>query len=185
MLICRQEISNGLGGHLANYSYSQQKDILLVRRHDLYVSSIRNTPWLITIQQPFYISVPAYTISLALSKVSIILLYIRVFSGKRFAISCWVTMSLVVAFTLWGCFGFMFMCTPIQAMWDKTIHDPTCMDAKIVYFTNAGFNILTDFIIFGLPLPILSQLQLPRKQKWLLILLFCIGFMYVFNYLTS
>ncbi len=73
----------------------------------------------------------------------------------------------------------MLMCTPINAIWDKSITDAVCLDGRIVYFTSAGFNILTDFILFGLPLPILSRLQLPRKQKWLLILLFGIGLMYV------
>jgi hypothetical protein len=84
-----------------------------------------------------------------------------------------------------GCFGFMFMCTPISALCDKTITNASCMNGKVVYFTSAAFNILTDFILFGLPLPILSQLQLPRRQKWLLIMLFGIGLMYVFPFRTN
>jgi hypothetical protein len=89
-------------------------------------------------------------------------------------------MFLVVAFCFWGCLDFMLMCTPIDALWDKSITDAACLDGRVVYFTSAGFNILTDFILFGLPLPTLSQLQLPRKQKWLLILLFDVKLLYVF-----
>jgi hypothetical protein len=79
-------------------------------------------------------------------------------------------------FMLWGCFGFMFMCRPIALLWDKSLTS-TCLDGKIPYFTASAFNITTDFIIFGLPLPILSKLQVPKKQKILLIVLFGLGLM--------
>ena len=59
------------------------------------------------------------------------------------------------------------------------------MNSKIVYFTNAPFNILTDFVLFFLPLRTLAQLQLPRKQKTGLILLFAIGLLYVLQYITT
>jgi hypothetical protein len=89
-------------------------------------------------------------------------------------------MFLAVAFCFWACLGFMLMCMPIDALWDKSNTDAVCLDGYVVYFTSAGFNILTDFIPFGLLLLILSQLQLLKKQKWLLILLFGVGLLYVF-----
>jgi hypothetical protein len=79
-------------------------------------------------------------------------------------------------FMLWGCFGFMFMCQPISYLCDKSITG-TCIDGRIPNFSASAFNILTDFIIFGLPLPILAKLQVPKKQKILLIILFGLGLM--------
>jgi hypothetical protein len=63
------------------------------------------------------------------------------------------------------------MCRLIAYLWDKSLTG-TCIDKRILYFTNAAFNVITDFVIFSLPLPILLKLQIPKKQKILLIILF-------------
>jgi hypothetical protein len=126
--------------------------------------------------QPFYESVPMYSISLALSKISLLLMYMRPFPGKRFNIACWTTIAVLLVCLVWACFGFMFMCTPI-ALWDKPLTGT--LFGRIIYFTSAPFNIITDFAIFFLPLPILAKLQLPRRQKVALILLFGVGLVYV------
>jgi hypothetical protein len=68
---------------------------------------------------------------MSLSKVSIILLYMRLFPGKRFAVSCWATMYLVVAFAFGVCLGFMLMCTPINAFREKSIMMPCVLTGKL------------------------------------------------------
>lgn len=115
-----------------------------------------------------------YSISLCVTKISILLLYMRLFPRRPFIIACYLTIVLLLIFLIWAIFGFMFMCTPINFFWDKGI-DGSCMDPRLIYFTNAPFNILTDFILFGLPLPILAGLQLPKRQKWGLVVLFGFG----------
>jgi len=42
-------------------------------------------------------------------------------------------------------------------------------------FSNAALNILTDILITGLPLPFLSALQLPRRQRIALMTVFALG----------
>lgn len=74
----------------------------------------------------------------------------------------------------------MFMCTPVEHFWNPSVGG-TCMNPKIVYFTNAPFNILTDFVLLGFPLPILWKLQLPRRQRIGLVFLFAIGIVYVLS----
>lgn len=37
----------------------------------------------------------------------------------------------------------------------------------------------TDFIIFALPLPVLPTLRMPRRQKWMLAMVFSLGFLLV------
>ncbi|KAF2174994.1 hypothetical protein K469DRAFT_703488 [Zopfia rhizophila CBS 207.26] len=44
---------------------------------------------------------------------------------------------------------------------------------------NAGLNIFTDFLIVLLPIPAIISLQLPRKQKIGVGLVFALGFLYV------
>jgi hypothetical protein len=129
-------------------------------------------------KQPFFVSVPIYSIALFLTKVSILLLYLRLFPDKQFVKTCWVIIASMAAFLIWTVFGWMFMCTPVDYFWIKSIKG-RCFNPLWVYFTNAPFQIVTDFVLFGLPLPILRKLQLPRRQKTSLVLLFGIGLLYV------
>jgi len=43
------------------------------------------------------------------------------------------------------------------------------------WFSNAALNITTDIMIFALPIPLLKQLQLPKRQKLGLIFVFTFG----------
>lgn len=130
-------------------------------------------------KQPFWVSVPMYSIALFLTKVSILLLYLRLFPHDGFVKACWIIIAVMGTFLFWTIFGFMFMCTPVNYFWDRSI-EGHCFNPEWVYFTNAPFNIVTDFVLFGLPMPILWELQLPIRQKAGLIFLFGIGLVYVF-----
>lgn len=64
---------------------------------------------------------------------------------------------------------------PVAYFWDKAIKGGHCMNEYAVWFTNAGVNIVTDFAIIILPMPVLRSLNLPLKQKRGLILVFTLG----------
>lgn len=53
----------------------------------------------------------------------------------------------------------------------------TCIDSLTIWYIAAGINITTDFIVFALPIPLINSLQLPRRQKILLIMVFGLGFL--------
>jgi hypothetical protein len=42
------------------------------------------------------------------------------------------------------------------------------MNELRLWFTNAGLNIVTDFSLWILPMPIIYKLHLPKKQKLIL-----------------
>lgn len=42
----------------------------------------------------------------------------------------------------------------------------------------------TDFIIFALPLPVLPTLRMPRRQKWMLAMVFSLGFLSVERFIS-
>lgn len=44
-------------------------------------------------------------------------------------------------------------------------------------YTNAGINIVTDCAIALLPMKVIQSLQMPRRQRNLLYILFGVGFM--------
>ena len=70
----------------------------------------------------------------------------------------------------------VFICTPIAGFWDKTI-EARCIPDYPQWYINAAGNIVTDFSIFVLPLPVLGKLDLPRPQKIVLMAIFSLGFL--------
>jgi hypothetical protein len=49
------------------------------------------------------------------------------------------------------------------------------MNELILWFTNAGLNIATDFTLLILPMPIIYRLRVPRKQKIILAFILSLG----------
>lgn len=86
-------------------------------------------------------------------------------------------MSALIASGLWIVMtGFIF-CIPVSDFWtvNRTNHTQNCLPEGPVWYSNAAIQILTDTIILLLPMPLLSRLHLPRKQKAGIILVFCVG----------
>lgn len=72
----------------------------------------------------------------------------------------------------------IFSCTPVDKFWNTSV-EGTCMPNLPFWYINAAGNIATDLAIFIMPLPVLSRLQLRKKQKYLLMGIFSLGFLYV------
>ena len=75
----------------------------------------------------------------------------------------------------WAIFAGIFLCSPTAKLWDPDISGH-CMSAKDYWLSVAGIDIGLDFLVLLLPLPSISGLHLPRKQKAGLILVFSLGF---------
>lgn len=87
---------------------------------------------------------------------------------------------LLVVYGLWTFFSSIFTCWPIETYWLKA--QGTCLDKTGLTFSNAAINIATDIILIAAPMPLLWRLQIPRRQKYVLIVLFCLG---IFATVTS
>lgn len=122
----------------------------------------------------FYSSILVYNAALVLVKVSIVLMYRRIFVGT------WIqraNLASLVFLTAWGIAlvtSLSMLCLPIQRLWDPTV-DGHCIDFVPAFFAPAVINMITDFTIFALPLPAIRQLQLPLRQKIILALILCLG----------
>ncbi|KFY44065.1 hypothetical protein V495_03648 [Pseudogymnoascus sp. VKM F-4514 (FW-929)] len=118
-------------------------------------------------------TIPCYNTSLILTKLSIIFQYKRIFTTPMINRLCNIMLGVLVVYGLWTIVGSIVMCIPVAAFWDESIKGH-CMNRLQFWFANAGVNIATDIIIFAIPMPLLKQLQLPKKQK--------IGLMFVFGF---
>jgi hypothetical protein len=79
--------------------------------------------------------------------------------------------------TAWGViqeFLVGFACTPVGDI--NPSHNAHCIETLVVWYLTSVMNIITDFIIFLIPIPAVKQLQLRRKQKIMVGGIFCIGF---------
>jgi hypothetical protein len=69
-------------------------------------------------------------------------------------------------------------CRPFNQYWAVPTNNTQCSAAKNHLITNAVLNISSDIMIILIPMPLLFQVQLPRKNKAVLVGIFAIG---VFN----
>jgi hypothetical protein len=84
-------------------------------------------------------------------------------------------MGFIISYGIWGIFSAIFTCIPIHAFWDFGYAGAKCLDKKFMWFFNASLNLLTDIILVALPMPVLKQLDLPKKQKIGLMCIFGLG----------
>lgn len=119
-----------------------------------------------------------YKVNIGLTKISILLLYLRIFVTQWFQRTCQACIAIVVAFTIGTVMSSIFQCTPVTFTFDKT-ETGTCIDLTAFWYANAAFNISSDLVIMFLPVPVINRLQLPPQQKLLLYGIFAVGILYV------
>ena len=126
--------------------------------------------------QATYIKSFFYNLSLCFTKISILLLYLRVlktFNNLRKAI--YVTLGIVVIYNAWGIAMYLSMCIPLSKMWNPSLSG-YCHPLD-VWWALTYIHIITDFMIFLLPIPVVLSMTVPRSQKAGLLFVFCIGFL--------
>ena len=124
----------------------------------------------------FYASVVVYSTGMCLLKISILLQYRRIFAVPIMRKITTVGLVFEGCYSITITFLQSLMCLPVAAFWDPTIGG-RCLDRLLIWYINASVNLATDFIVFSLPLPLISRLQLRRPQKIMLFLIFCLGFL--------
>jgi fucose permease len=112
------------------------------------------------------------------TKTSILMFYLSLSkTNKIFRICTLATLCIVNVAGLALTFLNIFQCTPISAAFKTPIPvQAKCQDIVTLYLSSAPVNIITDLAIFFLPMPILTAMRLPRKQKTILVVTFGFGF---------
>ena len=104
--------------------------------------------------------------------------YLRIFPNRWFKISCWVTMAACFCYGVAFLLVSVFQCRPLSYAWHHWDgeHTGTCNNINAQGWTSAAFNVILDVIVIALPLPLLAKLQLNKRKKFLVILMFSVGF---------
>jgi len=122
----------------------------------------------------FYYGEATYYITVSLTKMSILFLYLKLIPHRTYRIINW-SMMVFVGLTAFTCVvAGIFQCNPIHKAWHPELPG-TCFNQVALYLSNAGLNIAQDIIIYFLPAKTLWHLQLPKKQRIALIAIFIVG----------
>ncbi|KAL5378358.1 hypothetical protein PMIN06_004730 [Paraphaeosphaeria minitans] len=109
-------------------------------------------------------------------KMSILVSYFRVAPNKStFRKLVWVTLGIVVAAFLTFLIALWLQCIPISSYWDLLAGDGDCIPEGPPLVTQTVVNVVTDFMIYALPIPTLFSLSLPMIQRIGLVVLFSVG----------
>ena len=113
------------------------------------------------------------------TKLSILLLYLRVFAPKRM-------IYIVIHLLLWanclfytaGLLVEIFQCNPIRKAW-RTFLPGTRINQGTAQLASAVFNTFSDFAILILPMRAIWELKLPSGQKMGVLAVLGAGLLYV------
>lgn len=123
-------------------------------------------------QQRFYFAIILYYCGLGSIKMALLLQYRRIFASKlRRVIN--IALLVIGSWSIGLVMLSIFTCLPIRGYWEKETK-ATCIPTFQWYIHSAG-NILSDIVIFTLPIPVLWSMRVSIPQRLLLIFVFCLG----------
>ncbi|KAI1394477.1 uncharacterized protein F4822DRAFT_388309 [Hypoxylon trugodes] len=115
-----------------------------------------------------------YNPALFCTKISILLLYYRVFPSRRFKWVCIGVGIFVAAYSITAIMTNIFQCVPVKSNWDPTV-TPHCINLGSELIVVSSLNVLTDASILCLPMPIIWRLKTDFRRKLQLTGLFLLG----------
>jgi fucose permease len=111
------------------------------------------------------------------TKTSILVFYLTL--SKTHKIFRWATIATLAVVNVGGLALTLLnilQCSPVTAAFMTPVPDSaTCTNIVTIYLSSAPLNIITDLAIFFLPMPILTSMRLPSKQKMILVVTFGFG----------
>ncbi|KAK4229656.1 major facilitator superfamily domain-containing protein [Podospora fimiseda] len=124
-----------------------------------------------------YIFSILYNPALMATKSSVLVFYLRLAGNtqKILRMASWAVLGVVNIAGVILTFMNIFQCTPISAAWDITVKPIRCIPLLTEFICSAPVNVTTDLAILALPIPVLTGMRLPQRQKTILILTFTLG----------
>ncbi|KAK2609377.1 hypothetical protein QQS21_002158 [Conoideocrella luteorostrata] len=149
-------VTVGLGKHDAHINHA---DLPKLRRAE-YVFSILYNP------------------ALMATKTSILIFYLRLAKNTEVVLryASWATLVVVNIAGVVLTFMNIFQCDPVSAAWKaNTDAGAKCIPLLTEFICAAPVNIVTDLAILALPIPVLTGMRLPIRQKAILVITFSLG----------
>ncbi|CAP70172.1 uncharacterized protein PODANS_3_2710 [Podospora anserina S mat+] len=147
---------------MVSHGFGKHSDV--IPKHDLFSAL-----------QIWFFGQITHKIALHLTKVSLLLLYVRIFSHVRaFKLTAMGLIYFILLYMTSSSIVGICQCIPIASAWDLDIHGK-CLNLYIIWNMNAIVSLVTDLIILVLPFPLVIRLNIPLSQKLALMPVFGLG----------
>ena len=128
----------------------------------------------------FWVAEFLYVACVLGTKVSILLLYLRVFPetiSKWFRVACISLIGLSVLMLIAVDLTVLFQCNPINFAWLRWDgeHTGSCINTAAQITATAAINVFLDLLVFFLPIPRLVTLNISTRKKISVCLTFLVG----------
>ena len=165
----------GFGHHIQYVPPLDIRDYIIVSAGSQMTSLGRS----LTTIQTLFVFFLLQTITTALIKIAILMLYKRAFTAPRFQTAVWIVGAIVIANSLGVCVAVCNFCHPIARFWDPMGVPGHCINEVVATTLFSTTLFITDVIIYIMPMPMIWNLRMTRRRKVEMSLVFLIGFLYV------
>lgn len=133
--------------------------------------------WLPSLRRAQYAFTILYNPALMATKTSILIFYLRMSRNTQrlLRIASYATLGLVNVSGVVLTFLNAFQCTPPSAAYDIEKDNGRCINIITLYLCSSPVNIFCNLAILVLPIPVLTGMRLPQRQKTVLVFTFALG----------
>jgi|SRR5690242_11620924 len=120
-----------------------------------------------------------YVTSIATTKISILLFYLRIFPRAELRKAIWITIVVCFLYIVSFLTATALQCIPISIAWKKWDgeHRGQCINLNADAWSAAAINIVLDLVVIVLPLNELKKLVMSRRHKFGVMVMFLGGFL--------
>ncbi|KAF2085510.1 putative integral membrane protein [Saccharata proteae CBS 121410] len=125
----------------------------------------------------YYFDELLYINALTLTKISILLFYLRIFPQATFRKWAWSLIGCCVVYSLLSSFLLIFQCIPVSLAWNRWDgeHHGHCTNLVPLTWITALLNVFLDVVIIALPFPQLAKLNTSMRKKFRVMVMFALG----------
>lgn len=116
-----------------------------------------------------------WTLGTGAVKLSVLIMYMRIFCTETFRRCAYVLMGVIAAFTVSFFVVFLTNCIPVSQMWNP-VPWGHCREQSPSEFASLSCNLAIDLAIIIMPFPWLWRLQMPTRNKITVSVTLSIGF---------
>ena len=109
-----------------------------------------------------------------LTKISILLLFLRIFLDERFRLVTKIAIAWMVCHIIGFFMAVTLQCIPVRAAWDLT-QKGKCVNSSVMVAAGAACSIFEDVVIILLPVREIKYLNLGPRKRLAIILMFSLG----------
>ena len=134
----------------------------------------------VVFEQIVFASQLTQTLTFGFTKLTVLLLYRRIFTGEVFRKAIWVGYAIVFSWTVGFFFANLLQCWPISINWTGFGGDVAhCINSNIMLVAAAWSDTFTDVAILAMPLPCIWGLQMKTRHKIGVSAIFLLGLLTV------